>query len=259
MKRSYRYLPQLLLSAIVAVAALICNAESNKPQNRKPSLEQAKADYARADKSLNTAWEELQKTPDKRRFESLRWDQRRWIGYRDYFSGEVVMRDYNIPAGKLKQRLEHWQSMTDITRQRLDILRSIISARKKQLELTGIWSDGYGGYLNIVTLGDGKIAFSIDVVRGPTHHLGSLGGLAKQNGDIIRFTDAETKSKGDKETAWLTEIRRADHIEVITANAQPYCGARAYFDGDYYRIGDLRKIQRERMLKAVRGQSGDKE
>ncbi len=257
MTRSYRYLPKVVLSVIVAAAALVCSAKPSKPQDSEPSLEQAKADYIRADKALNAAWEEFKKTPDKRRFESLRWDQRRWIGYRDYFSGEVLMRDHNIPAGKLKQRAEHWKSMTDITRQRISILRSIISARKKRLELTGMWTDGYGGHMDIVTLGDGKIAFSIEVVRGPTHHLGSLTGLADKNGSIIRFSDAETEPKKEKAT-WLTAIQRGDHIEVITANSHYYHGMRAYFDGDYYRIGDLKKIQRDRIVKNVRSRSGDK-
>jgi len=257
MKRHGR-LPQLLLSTIIAAAALICNAEPTKLQSKKPSLEQAKADYARADKALNAAWAEIKKTPDKRRFESLRWDQRRWIGYRDYFSREVLMRDYNITADKLKQRPEHWQSMTDITRERLSVLRSIISSRKKRLDLTGIWTDGYGGHMSIVALGGDKIAFSIDVVRGPTHHLGSIGGLAERNGDMIRFSDGEADSKYKKKSSWVTLVRQGDHIEVITANAQFYCGARAYFDGNYYRIGDLGKIQRDRLAKEARGQSGDK-
>jgi uncharacterized protein YecT (DUF1311 family) len=243
----------LLLALLLAV--LLCPATA-WPEQDKPSLAEAKAAYKEADRALNAAYQSAKAELSEDAFEDLKTKQRGWIRYRDYFSNDVLIRDDpSLADVDLTQTAIHWQTMAGITEQRTAILQSIVGSELgKDFPLTGRWIDGFGGYLNIVEQ-DGQIAFEIDVVRGPTHHLGHIAGRAQVNGQLIRYSDGgEDDGKGyTRKPAWVTFLQRPDHIELITANAQYYCGARAYFDNDYYRVGDLTDEDRQRVLKQAAG------
>ncbi|MBN1554855.1 MAG: DUF1311 domain-containing protein [Phycisphaerae bacterium] len=254
MKYAHRRFSRGILCFLAVVTAVVCYGFSEGKKPIKPTLEETKAAYAQADKALNAAWKQIEtKWKDKPlRLETLREKQRHWIRYRDYHSNEMVMRDYNLTAEILKNSVEHWQTMTHITRVRTQILRAILDAAKNPPELTGTWTDGYGGSLTLVKVNDDQVAFTIDVVRGPTYHLGNLWGLAEINDGIIRYTDKQNQKKYKKKPTWLTWIDRGNHLELLEANSHFYCGARAYFSGDYYRVGDVTQAQRQRVLKQAR-------
>ncbi|MFK7788071.1 MAG: lysozyme inhibitor LprI family protein [Phycisphaeraceae bacterium] len=246
---------QYILLTLVLVALLwpVCAFA----EQAKPSLAQAKATYEQNDRDLNKAYKSVKAELPEHTFAELKAKQRGWIHYRDFFCDEVIRRDSpRLAKADLTKEVVYWQRMSGITHERTAILRAILSAHQgKEKPLTGRWIDGYGGYLNIVEQGD-KIAFEIDVVRGPTYHLGNLAGVAERNGQLIRFNDGgEDDGKGYvRKPAWVTFIHRANHIELITAGAQIYCGARAYFDNDYYRVGDLTEKARKQVLKQAGGE-----
>lgn len=245
------------LMLLITLVTLLWPASAWAEQDQ-PSLEEAKAAYEQADKDLNGVYQLAKAELPERAFEDLKTKQRGWIRYRDFFSDEVLRRDDPVLAeADLTQEVDYWQRMSGITQERTAILRAIIAAyRGEEKPLGGRWIDGFGGYLDIVEQ-DGQVAFEIDVVRGPTHHLGNIAGIAEVNGQLVRFNDGgEDDGKGYiRKPAWVTFLKRTDHLELITAGAQYYCGARAYFDNDYYRVGDLTDEDRKRVLKRAAGEA----
>ena len=242
---------------IALVLAVFLHPVTAWPEQDKPSLAEAKAAYKEADRALNAAYESAKAELAEHDFEDLKTKQRSWIRYRDDFTNDSLR--WNDPAlagADLTQVVAYWQRMERITRERTGILRSIVGSELgKDFPLTGRWIDGFGGYLDIVEQDGQEAAFEINVTRGTTHHSGQIAGLAKANGRILRYSDGgEDDGKGYvRKPAWVTLIRRHDHIELISVNAQHYCGARAYFDSDYYRVGDLTEEDRKRVLESAAG------
>lgn len=82
--------------------------------------------------------------------------------------------------------------------------------------------------------------FHINVVRGPTFHVGAITGIAKLGGDTATWTDAPNP---DGETAAVLRLKfnANRHLTVESENAEAYHGARAHFDGDYFKVFPLKK------------------
>jgi hypothetical protein len=102
----------------------------------------------------------------------------------------------------------------------------------------GQYSDSYGGHLTIAEKG-GKYWFYVEVVRGPSFHLGEIGGEFRVKGRTGWF---EVKEDYDDESTWLTFLQENDgsgRVRIVGENTQSYHGARAYFDGNYLWMGVL--------------------
>ncbi|MFA9479719.1 hypothetical protein ACERK3_15640 [Phycisphaerales bacterium AB-hyl4] len=119
----------------------------------------------------------------------------------------------------------------------------------------GLWTDSNGGTLRVVDRGD-TILFDLDVVRGPTEHVGYIAGQAERNRTLARFSDKDLhipeKPEDDAET-WLSFIHRGDTLELVGANTLLYHGARAYFDGQYTRVEPLSEVAVEEVEVAAAG------
>ncbi|MFA9479715.1 hypothetical protein ACERK3_15620 [Phycisphaerales bacterium AB-hyl4] len=105
----------------------------------------------------------------------------------------------------------------------------------------GLWTDGNGGTLRVVDRGD-TILFDLDVMRGPTAHVGYIAGQAERNRTLARFSDKDRfipEKPDDDAATWLTFIHRGDTLELAGVHTQPYHGARAFFDGHYTQVGPL--------------------
>ena len=255
MKRHQIGIAGLLVCLTIAALAI---ASTDKPAPTKPTLAQLKTAYQKVDQELNSVWKEVKAKLEKQRFEALLWDQRCWIRYRDARAGYWLMRNYDVKVTikQLQKTNEHWETLTGITQERIQILRSILNAQGESLTLTGVWTDGSGGIM-VLSETNGKIEFNVDVCRGPTHHLGNIYGVAKKNSSIIRYSDKTTKPKEKKDVTWITCIVRNDHIELIGSNTSYYHGARAYFDGKYYRVGEVSKAARLRLSKHIKNPEDD--
>jgi hypothetical protein len=81
------------------------------------------------------------------------------------------------------------------------------------------------------------LRFEISVVRGPTAHTGSLSGVAKfTEPDLAVFVDSNEEAFDEGQPATL-RFRFQDHELIVEAeHTSYYHGARAYFDGTYYRL-----------------------
>ncbi len=213
------------------------------------TLAQAKAKFAAADKALNEAYAKAKASLPDGVFAELQQDQREWITYRDGRSAEAAAYDGGAEEGKERENVEYWRSLADLTGERTAILGGWMKWDSFAHEWEGVWTDGHGGTLSILQSGAGEFRFVLDVVRGPTYHLGHIGGLAKWNGNTARFTADEITAEGE---TWLTFVKRGLKLEVIAENASGYHGARAYFDGHYLRIAELTEEDRRNILSPER-------
>lgn len=103
-------------------------------------------------------------------------------------------------------------------------------------DINGVYDDANGGTLTISDAGELTFAFEINVVRGPTAHLGELAGIAEIAGETATFVDTNEEAFIDGNPCRLTFAFENGWIVVTGENTQYYHGARAYFDGTYERV-----------------------
>lgn len=218
-----------LLSAIVLLLPTFVSAAEEKPK----TLAEAKAAFAKADKALNDAWAAAKKALDESEFAELQMKQRQWVLYRDDRARGEERHKSDADA---KKSPDYWETAAELTQARADWLRGRIRNDTDPV-LTGLWIDSYGGTVEVVQEKD-RLLFVIEVVRGPTFHTGSLAGVATWNDPLGWFSDKGRDKEKPEETN-VAFIRRGFVLELIGANTSYYHGARAYFDGEYCKTGDL--------------------
>lgn len=232
---------ELALMVMLAMPALFGAQEEPKPKT--PA--EAKAAFAKADKALNEAWAATKKALPESEFAELQIKQRGWVKYRES-QARAANRDNNEPEGK--ESTVYYEAVTDLTQSRADWLRARIRSDNDN-SLTGVWTDSFGGEIEIVQEKD-RLLFAIEVVRGPTYHTGGLAGVASWNSPLGWFSD-KGRDKEKTHESNLVFIHDGNLLKIIGANTSYYHGARAYFDGDYCKTGVLNEKRKAEVMKAA--------
>jgi uncharacterized protein YecT (DUF1311 family) len=228
----------------LACAFLVPLSLHSLAPGQEVTLSAAKAAFESADAGLNQVYSEAKKSLQEWVFAELREDQRTWIEYRDYRANEAARYEGRAEEGKESLNVEYWKALSDLSKERVEIIRGWMKWDRFTSAWEGVWRDGRGGWLRIQQTKPGKFLFSLEVVRGPTYHLGNIGGEATWNGNSARFSiDSGT---GEGET-WLTFIKRELKVEVIGENTSEFHGARAYFEGEYLRTSELAEEDRQEL------------
>ena len=227
--------------ALLAVPVVRVSAEEPKPK----TLAEAKAAFAKADKALNDAWAAAKKALDESEFAELPTKQRRWVLYRD---DRARGHDRDRSEAEAKKTSEYYETAAELTQARADWLRGRIR-NDADSSLTGLWIDSFGGTLEIVQEKE-RLFFVLEVVRGPTFHTGSLAGVASWNTPLGWFSDKGRDKEKPEETN-LAFVSRGAVLEIIGANTSYYHGARAYFDGEYCKAGDLDEKRKAEITKSA--------
>jgi uncharacterized protein YecT (DUF1311 family) len=210
-----RWLSNVCLAALLCLAAFPVMAQDEKPA---PTLKEAKAEFEKQDKALNAAWDEVKKSKELSDAEQaeLKDEQKAWVAYRDEMSLSPGYSGAPENEAEARKSAEYFSCAASITEERTAWLKGRI-AKAPAENVTGVWSDSYGGELRIVQK-DKKLYFSIDVVRGPTAHLGSISGIASWNEPLGWFSDKEgQKDKTDE--ANVSFVLKRNHFQITTANA----------------------------------------
>ena len=226
-------------------AALVLAATLPAQEEKPKTLAEAKAKFAKADKALNEAWAAAKKALGESEFAELQVRQRDWLKYREDQS-RGANRDNGEPEGK--QSAAYFETSAALIQSRADWLRGRIRNDNND-SLTGLWTDSFGATLEIVQEKE-RLLFEIEVVRGPTYHTGSLAGMATWNNPLGWFSDKGRDKEKTDETN-LAFVSRGNVLEIIGANTTYYHGARAYFDGDYCKTGDLDPKRKAEITKAA--------
>lgn len=231
----------LLVTLTLLGSLLVAAAE-----DRVLSLAQWKAEFQKHDRALNEVYAALKKELPEYRFTAMQPDQREWVGYRDYIAEGQARTTPDDPT----QDVAYWEMMAGMTEGRIDYLKAW-KGIGEQGAWTGTYSDGRGGLLEIVQAKEG-IYFTCEVVRGTSFHVGVIGGLAKVNESMARFSVA---IEGSNEECWISFFndRNEDgRIELMSVNSHEFHGARAYFDATYLRVGLLDAAAQGRVIKSAK-------
>ena len=225
---------------------------------KAPTVGEAKAAFAKADRALNQAWSAAKQAVEGRAFGQLTLSQREWLEFRD----ERAKQESELAGEKDAKRSAIWHTTAAaLTESRAEWLRGRAEAAKEPAEtLTGLWTDSYGGTMYVVhqagpvgdsgAAGVGRLLFAIEVVRGPTYHTGATSGVATWNQPLGWWSDkGRDQEKPDESN--LAFADREGCVEVIGANTGYYHGARAYFDGVYCKVEPLDEKTQAEVIKAA--------
>ena len=231
------------LALVLFLLAAIAQAE-----DQTSNLTEAKAAFAKADRTLNEAWTAAKKAVPDKIFAELKTKQREWLESRDRRALESSPTPND--AAEAKRSAAYWQTAATLTEARAQWLRRL--ADKEDDPLTGLWTDGNGGNLEIVERKE-KLFFVFHVVRGRALHVGVIAGAAPWNTSMGWFSDKGRDADKPDETN-IVFIEKDGHLEVTGANTSYYHGAHAYFDGSYYKIAPLDDKEEENVV--IAGESG---
>lgn len=255
-------------AALAITLAATAFAQEDEASDKPPTLAEAKAAFAKADRELNQMWSAAKAAVTGSALDDLTQSQRDWLTYRDERAKQA-----SEEAGESDpKRSATWHAIAaDLTESRSRWLRARTRAAKEPpTELSGFWIDGYGGVLRIAHLpgkkgesvedGPGQLFFDIEVVRGPTFHTGNVAGIAAWNYRIGWWSDKGAPDRTQE--ANLAFIDRDSCLEVIGAKTDEYHGARASFDGIYCKVQSLDASERAEVIKNAesggeRDESGD--
>ena len=223
-------------------------AESLQAQDEKPpSLPEAKAAFAKADRALNQAWSAAKAADSGHALAHLTQRQREWLEFRDHRAGY----ESEQAGQKDAKRSVVWHTTAaELTESRVEWLRGWTQTTKAADEtLTGVWIDSFGGTMRLVQE-DRRLLFTVEVVRGPTYHMGGVAGVASWNERIGWWSDkGSNPEKADESN--LAFVSRDGTLEVVGANTSEYHGARAYFDGIYCKVAPLAAAEQAEVIKSA--------
>ena len=202
------------------------------------TLERARRRYEAADSLLNVTYKGVRAELTPKRQSELRDAQRDWIAVRD---ARAEWAAHGADDSKVVP--DYWEELLSQTVTRLEFLK-VYTGRNIPAGLSGSYDDFFGGSLDL-ELTKAGLRFSIDVVRGPSSHLGDISGLALRRNDRL-FSYKERipndEQSPDRVPAELTfTLIDAHRVRVVGKNTDAHHGARAYFDGLYLKTGKLRK------------------
>lgn len=203
-------------------------------------LKFAREEYAAADAELNRVYGEMrQRLKDKQElWADLQKRQRDWIGYRDNIAEHPATVGSGKPGGK-DSSVEYWQIMASMTETQTGFLK-IFTGDAVPDGPEGQYIDGAGGRLTIRNATVDGFDFAINVVRGPTAHLGDLEGHARVGADgVALFVDTDKEAFVDGKPCTLRFEFDGKRIQLSGENTMFYHGARAFFDGEYFKEVDL--------------------
>ena len=252
-----------LVAALTFILGGAAFAQEREASEKRPTLAEAKAAFAKADRELNQAWSAAKAAVTGSALTDLTQSQRDWLEFRN----DNAERESEQAGEKEPKRSATWHSVAaQLTQSRTEWLRGRALGAEAPLEtLTGRWVDSFGGTMRIVhqpgaknewgAVGVGRLLFDIEVVRGPTYHTGSLAGVASWNDRIGWWSDKGDPEKTEESN--LAFIDRDRCLEVIGANTTHYHGARAYFDGIYCKAGPLDEKEQTEVTKGA--ESGGRE
>lgn len=195
-----------------------------KPISDSQILTWAKKRYEAADTALNALYSKVI-SGNPERAKELRKLQRDWIWYRDDMAAFG-------PEDPKEKSPTYWSQMATQTAVRIGFLKAWSGALEVNDSISGTYSDFRGGNAVIDTK-KAKLKFQIEVVRGPSSHLGQIEGTASLKGTKGEYSD------GKNPPALLRFSFQPNHVLRIEGeNTEEYHGARAYFDGTYYKVSD---------------------
>jgi uncharacterized protein YecT (DUF1311 family) len=196
--------------------------------------QRAQRRYEAADTWLNEIYLRAKQKLTTASFADLKKREAAWIVYRDYFADQSA--GINARVESLPEEVARWQSLRDLTMSRINFIRSLFDD-SLPTGLTGTYHDEYGGELDLEKDSKG-VKFRLNVVRGPTSHTGDVSGRVVLRNGIGIYRDPQP-AEGEKAAEITFHILDDRRVEIKARNDSYLHGARAYFDGVYFKSAPL--------------------
>jgi len=203
--------------------------------------------FAERDRRLNTLYQKLRKNLPRPRSEDLLQNSREWVRLKTFAcataasAGREPLAGLAILDGRTPapDNALWFECQYRVSGERLSYIQSAFQTEHLEgFADSGVYSDGLGGRMLLVRLRPDRLAFSVQVVRGPTAHIGRVDGAVDLNGNRGVFR-ADYELGGEKRSCRLIfELREAKRVVHVSEqnSCEYFRGARAFFDGDYRRI-----------------------
>jgi uncharacterized protein YecT (DUF1311 family) len=198
--------------------------------------QRAQRHYDEADKWLNKIYDQAKNKLATGSFADLRRRETDWIKYRDWFAEQSAGLNWKIKS--TPEAVVRLQALRDLTISRIEFIRRLLDD-SLPAGITAVYGDEYGGVLELEKDGE-AFKFSLSVVRGPTLHTGDVSGrfILKNRSGTFRDPDPSDGEPPAEITFNVLDDRR---VEIKARNDGYLHGARAYFDGVYFKSGPLTK------------------
>ncbi len=196
--------------------------------------QRAQLRYDVADTWLNEIYQLAKKKLATSSFADLKKREADWIAYRDYFADQSA--GINANAESLPEEVARLQTLRDLTMSRIKFVRSLLND-SLPAGISAEYHDEYGGELDLEK-DDRGIKFRLSVVRGPSAHTGDVSGriLLKNRSGVYRDPDPPKDEPPAEIRFNILDDRR---VEIKAHNDGYLHGARAYFDGVYFKSGPM--------------------
>jgi uncharacterized protein YecT (DUF1311 family) len=223
---------------LTCAGMMLSSGAAISAEDEPAKLDQTRQRFAAADADLNKTFQELRSKLGENAATELRDRQREWLKHRDYIASDQP-RQNGFEGTDVKQSPDYWEAMADLTKERAEFLRAAFNPALPK-GITGVYEDSYGGALQLEETAQGLV-FSINVVRGPTAHTGGLSGVATLKGHAATYKE-KVGAAEDRKPCELTFAFSHGHVVKVTGkNTSYHHGARAYFDGTYFKVAKLAK------------------
>jgi uncharacterized protein YecT (DUF1311 family) len=190
--------------------------------------------YEAADAWLNEIYQRAKQKLTSSSFADLKKREADWIAYRDYFAEQSA--GINASSEALPNEVARLQILRDLTMSRIKFIRRLLDDHLPA-GISAAYHDEYGGELDLEKDGN-EVKFRLSVVRGPTSHTGDVSGrVVLRNGRGI-YRDPQPL-EGEKAAEIAFHILDDRRVEIKARNDSYLHGARAYFDGVYFKSGPL--------------------
>jgi uncharacterized protein YecT (DUF1311 family) len=197
--------------------------------------------YQAADTWLNETYQQAREKLAAGSFADLKKREADWIPYRDYFAEQSAGLNPNTES--LPKAVVRLQSLRELTLSRISFIRSLLDD-SLPVGINAVYRDEYGGELNLEK-DDGGIKFRLSVVRGPTLHTGDVSGRVVLKNGIGVYRDPDPP-KDEAPAEIRFHVLNDRRVEIKAHNDGYLHGARAYFDGVYFKSGPLTTNVNER-------------
>jgi uncharacterized protein YecT (DUF1311 family) len=196
--------------------------------------QRAQSRYDEADAWLNEVYGRAKAKLAASSFADLKKRETNWIEYRDSFAQQSAGINANIES--LPEAVARLKSLRDLTMSRMQFIRSLLDDSLRS-GISAVYYDEYGGELDLEKDHKG-IKFRLVVVRGPTAHTGEVAGRVVLKNGRGTYRDPDP-SEGEPPAEISFSVLDDRRIEIKARNDSYLRGARAYFDGVYFKSGPL--------------------
>jgi uncharacterized protein YecT (DUF1311 family) len=196
--------------------------------------QRAQTRYNEADAWLNEIYGQAKAKLAAGSFADLKKLETNWIEYRDSFAEQSA--GINANTESLPEEVARLESLRDLTMSRIQFIRSLLD-NSLPAGISAVYCDEYGGELDLEKDQKG-LKFRLAVVRGPTAHTGEVSGRVILRGGNGIFRDPDP-TEGEPPAEITFKVLDDRRIEIKARNDSYLHGARAYFDGIYFKSGAL--------------------